>query len=55
MGRIERDLCGLDLTDDVKGSIVLTDAERDGQSAITGDRVDSEGNLFFSFCTMNLA
>ncbi len=31
VGRIERDLCGLDLADDVEGSIVLTDAERDGQ------------------------
>ena len=39
------DLCGLDLTDGVKGSIVLTDAERDGQLATTGDRVDSEGSV----------
>ena len=35
VGRIERDLCGLDLADDVEGSIVLAYAERDGQT-VTG-------------------
>ncbi len=35
VGRIERDLCGLDLADDVEGSIVLAYAERDGQLATT--------------------
>ena len=45
MGGIERDLCGLDLVDDVKRSIVLTHAERDGQLATSGDRVDSEGSV----------
>ena len=39
---IERDLCGLDLTDDMKGGIVLADAERDGQLTTTGVRVDSK-------------
>ena len=43
VGRIKRDLCGLDLADDVEGSIVLADAERDGQLATTSGRVDSEG------------
>ena len=45
MGRIKRDLCGLNLADDVEGSIVLTDAERDGQLATASDRVDSEGSV----------
>jgi len=45
VGRIERDLCGLNLADDVEGSIVLTDAERDGQLATASDRVDSEGSV----------
>jgi len=36
--------CGLDLADDVEGSIVLADAERDGQLATSG-RVDSEGSV----------
>jgi len=45
MGGIERDLCGLDLVDDVKRSIVLTHAERDGQLATSGDRKDSEGSV----------
>ena len=43
MGGIERDLCGLDLVDDVKRSIVLT--QRDGQLATSGDRLDSEGSV----------
>ncbi len=37
--------CGLDLADDVEGSIVLADAERDGQLATTSGRVDSEGSV----------
>ena len=45
VGRIERDLCGLDLADDMKGSIVLAYAERDGQLATASDRVDSEGSV----------
>jgi len=45
MGGIERDRCGLDLVDDVKRSIVLTHAERDGQLATSGDRKDSEGSV----------
>ena len=45
VGRIERDLCGLDLADDVEGSIVLTYTERDGELATTSDRVDGEGSV----------
>ena len=45
VGRIERDLCGLDLADDVEGSIVLTYTERDGELATASDRVDSEGSV----------
>ena len=45
VGGIERDLCGLDVADDVEGSIVLADAERDGELATASDRVDSESSV----------
>jgi len=45
VGGIDGNLCGLDLADHVKRSIILADAEGDGKLATTGIRMDCEGGV----------
>ena len=45
MGRVDGDLRGLDLRDDVEGSVVGTDAEGDGELAAASEGMDSKGRV----------